>query len=76
MVGNPYLIALRHPGRTQEIILQRHLLDARHSQKRRSIVVLTKDKLVEKLQTEVRILFHLVAKADPAKLDVKTTAVS
>jgi hypothetical protein len=33
--------------------------EARRSQKRRSIVVLTKDELVEKLQHEVRILLHL-----------------
>jgi hypothetical protein len=34
-------------------------------------VVLTNDELVEKQQHEARILLHLVAKVDPAKLDYR-----
>jgi hypothetical protein len=36
-------------------------------------MVLTKDELVAALQSEVRILLHLVSKVDPAELDYRPT---
>ena len=36
-------------------------------------MVLIRDELVEKLPHEVRILLHLVAEVDPAKLDYRPT---
>jgi hypothetical protein len=35
--------------------------------------VLTRDELVSSLQSEVRVLLHLISKGDPAKLDYRPT---